>query len=447
MKTFCSLINLIEKEDKSLYSAIKDRCAHRIVGPYRSARGLTFIFPNKEFIKTLIKASKETTSKLFYTLLKSLILPDKFETVEDFKSQTVGSKNRIVYEIKEVKKGSVTFASGAVIVPSKYKWSVTDAKFPIPTTVWMLKSGKFPLEGKDYKFPRAVRTKTGGNVPIPTDEYRKTLCDRIRQTAGTDMEAYRTLCCSLLNFIMKRDLKLYLTVVKPYVISMYCIPTLCALIQPGFKSGHFVPVQLLKEWNMTKLCVNSKLEMEKHNSSLIVKDAPSGLYKKGFSYSDLCRTRKTLIGNLILEDPTDYLSEITNMYTMFYSNKSLFSVNLSKQKLWRDELDYCVYQTNDVTKQLSMCDMFGKSYDNSYILKNDGFGVDMNIDVQLAESFISSTCILNVIQFSKKKVKGGNSKPSQENIQTMREAAYVLQELGEPVPKSLNKYVGQYGGC
>ena len=178
-KAACSVFVWLKRKHPSFANDIEEGLcvSPGLFRPKRTFNGLTFLLPDKE-TRDKISADSYGTAKEVKNateLLKSLILPDRFNSGTDFKNREVGNINGGVFEISSATSAAVTFKSGA----TAKKVSVEMIEDGI--SIWEL-TGTPKANGDTYR-PRKKDT-SGGAAVTAGSSYDDEIC-RIWDNATT----------------------------------------------------------------------------------------------------------------------------------------------------------------------------------------------------------------------------------------------------------------------
>ena len=162
---YCQITSWIQHDkdhaDPEFAEAIKDLCLDSFLKKARRNTGLTFLYPGdkktrKEFCKKVFTAESRDAVESF----KRYILPDVYETTEDFKTKDVGNILGYKYEVSSATASHVKFANGMEIKPIKSYVSLNPALENL-VKIYIITHGAPPESGDPYKVPIPHKTKGG----------------------------------------------------------------------------------------------------------------------------------------------------------------------------------------------------------------------------------------------------------------------------------------------
>ena len=162
---YCQITSWIEHNkkhgDPAFAEAIKDLCLDSYLKKSRRNKGLTFLYPDAKFRKAFCSKVFTAESRGAVEDFKRYILPDVFETCEDFKNKDVGNVLGYSYAVDKVHGNKVTFNNGMEIVPcTDFESLSVNLIDLVKIYIIVEKSGSPPESGDPYKIPYA--TKQGG---------------------------------------------------------------------------------------------------------------------------------------------------------------------------------------------------------------------------------------------------------------------------------------------
>lgn len=163
-KKSCNIMKYIERESPKLY-AVMDELCFSVSSRTGQGRAVTFLMPDASYVGEIVKMADSDTPEVAGSMLRSLVLPDRYATVSDFET----AKNDVVnllhhkVDVKSVSAKGVEFGCGCTATP--------DAGFiPFDTAkenffVWSLSGkGRFPTEGERVERKQHSGSKVKGGA-------------------------------------------------------------------------------------------------------------------------------------------------------------------------------------------------------------------------------------------------------------------------------------------
>lgn len=209
---FSRIFQWIEVQDPEFAAAIRLLCVEGILTPRRS--GVTFLYPDEAGLRNEItEGAYGENAEDAVRLFRSLVIPDFLPQSGEFKARPIGNSLGVLIGVEAAEGARVRLAGGAELVPADFRGLSGREGL----AVWRLVKGRPPLEGPEYKAPRAEpRPKTGGG-PAPLPSGRGHLARQVEADFDRCMREgrcaagnpYLAKAVSLLNFLRLRHPELY----------------------------------------------------------------------------------------------------------------------------------------------------------------------------------------------------------------------------------------------
>jgi hypothetical protein len=370
---FCRIFPWIELQDSDFAGAIRDLCMEGNLSPGHYGTGITFLYPkDKSYREEIVSKAYSDQADEAIRLIESLILPVLVTSAADFRGD-IGSKLGIKIEVEGVTGDKIKLKNGAVIVPvNSFKPLKRDN-----ISVWMIDSGRAPMEGPEFKPPKRVR----GGVETTEEQPKITQLSKRAELASTVElnfdRCMRTDRCISNNPYLENSVSL-LAHLKRYQLDLFTkvLPiidrdpgvTFYLLVEPYKTHGEYLlPNDVLygeNGWNGTMTYEDPVSEYKSFFENLSSNDGNSannnltGRYEipKAFSEPDSVRSmvdqmRTSLTGNLNkVRTPTDLRAlyatlESTNTIGGFgpILPESTLKALKNGKKLWQDEFRFLLH--------------------------------------------------------------------------------------------------------
>lgn len=175
----CSILNYLEDADPELHSLIHKLCIGRNFVPRRGSAGLTFLRPDKSLSDKIKKAAYSEDPTEAVDMIRALILPDYFESLEefDFKKSDIPNMLRKKVSIAAANAKKVTLSNGGEVV---LDGNFASRKDRSNIAVYLLTKELVPIDGEDsHTIPEKKKDKKKGGFEQSQLENRKVLWENV----------------------------------------------------------------------------------------------------------------------------------------------------------------------------------------------------------------------------------------------------------------------------
>jgi hypothetical protein len=392
LQKYCRIYRWLEVKDPALAEAIRDLCLEGILGG-RGGRGVTFLYPTDEVRKQIVEDASTTKAEDAIHQIEAHVIPQVLRTSADFRKEVIGTRRGIKLEVESGTGASVSLKNGAKLKVASDFHSLKDN-----AAVWVVETGKVPLEGEAYVPPprkretpaskkegggpreaRRVHFKDeGGETPLSYLTDRAKLATNVEASYDACMrkdrcrssDPYLTHTVSLLNFLRDQYPDL-LTKVVPLLdrdpaVSFYLLiePYKTSTTSAGFLlENHTLFGE--KGWNGAEVYEGAVsdfteyFDLEEMKQTNSAEDRSTGQYVVPYAFRDAAYVRGAVdeARFKILEaagGAVKVSSEVHEVYTRFIAENSIQQVHpvlpdstiqavTGSKKLWQDEIRFILH--------------------------------------------------------------------------------------------------------
>lgn len=439
-KTYCSIDKYVRIVEPKLSELMDSLC----IGKLHSSRLVTFILPNSNLIKTILK---ESDPNLQDTYIKSLIITDYIPDISSFesKSEIPNLLNKKI-EISKVTTTKVTLKCGIVIaIDSKYKPMNKNER----TAVYKVTddTNEFPIDGPDAEYFAKRTRKTKKlfkkgegeiNKDLINEKLREKLfnitineyiVNKVNKKLISDGNPFVKYLLSLLNFMEDNQTNVTNDTDESYKILLnkalsLLVPSAEAsfyvIIEPyrTVSKEFIIPIEVIDKWWNSE---SNRLFIDIKNGDIVSYCTKYREYLDKASKlvnEDVIKIVKSINKSFKGTSLVTSLDHIINIYNKFDTNKTIEQLKVFNQydylnhlytkethyKLWLDEIRYFITQGFNKIHNDFICN--GKDVDALFIILKGTFpGNKYSNEIRLTKDHFRDKLlpindfIINVIGF------------------------------------------------